>query len=1241
MLNFTVAPVGISTVASPSGAAVTVGSSLSDTAMLSGAYATGGSIQFALTAPDGTTSNVGGPVSVTFGTTTYAAPSQPTATEVGMYTWTATYTGPGGNGFATDDGTNETLTTTQASPSIDTQASESDGGVVGLSSLTDVATLSGGYNPGGSITFTLTAPDGTTTPEGSVTVTGDGSYNSPSVVATEVGTYTWHAHYGGDVNNSPADDSGANEGVVTTQASPSIDTQASESDGGVVGLSSLTDVATLSGGYNPGGSITFTLTAPDGTTTPEGSVTVTGDGSYNSPSVVATEVGTYTWHAHYVGDVNNSPADDSGANEGVVTTQASPSIDTQASESNGGVVGLSSLTDVATLSGGYNPGGSITFTLTAPDGTTTPEGSVTVTGDGSYNSPSVVATEVGTYTWHAHYGGDVNNSPADDSGANEGVVTTQASPSIDTQASESNGGVVGLSSLTDVATLSGGFNPGGSITFTLTAPDGTTTPEGSVTVTGDGSYNSPSVVATEVGTYTWHAHYVGDVNNSPADDSGANEGVVTTKTCPSIATVASGTANDVVNSSYLSDSATISNSYNIKSGTITFTLTAPDGTKTVEPVSVVPGQTTYTTPTSVLATQTGTYKWSASYSGDGLNNGAVDNGQNESVTITGTNISILTAPNVTVVTVGTSCGPLKDTATLSGGSNPTGSITFKLYSPTGTLLDTETVNVTHGDGNYTTPTGYNLPSNNPKLGAYQWDATYNGNNGTASDMNNTWEQVQVVTPCCNLTGISYNVTTPPPNSTTTNVKSLSGNTAEGDTVTANFTVPAGYYDQLTLVVYSAPESSYNLDDANLQVITSVVTGFFGPGAHSLGPVTIPGSFYQIDFVCGAAIATLGGAGGNNNTYHGQNRFIDSDNGGVNPVGSCELQLTGTVFSDVNNDGIQETGDTGLAGVTVTLTGTDAYNNAVSISTQTNSAGVYTFAGMPFSNAAGYTVTPSVPSGYSAGMETVGKVNGTTDGAGSSSSELVSGISMQTSSQTTGAGYNFGMIKGTSISGEVYKDSNGDGKLETGDSGLSGVTVTLYKGSSTTPIASTTTNSSGLYSFSNLAPGTYKVVETILNNYVGTGSDVGTVGGTANGTSVNVSTIGSVALSSGQTGVNYNFGESQPVCISGKCYNDQQNNCNSGQSGLGGVTVKCYNSAGVCVGSTTTSSSGSNVGCFSFNNLAPGVYTVCSTTLSGYSGTGCNIGSNGGSSPNCSTINGITAGSGASCNNYDFGQKRGR
>ena len=66
---------------------------------------------------------------------------------------------------------------------------------------------------------------------------------------------------------------------------------------------------------------------------------------------------------------------------------------------------------------------------------------------------------------------------------------------------------------------------------------------------------------------------------------------------------------------------------------------------------------------------------------------------------------------------------LTDTADLEGGSNPTGTITFTLVAPGGATVDTETVTVS-GNGLYTTPTGFMLPTSGTVTGTYQWNATY-------------------------------------------------------------------------------------------------------------------------------------------------------------------------------------------------------------------------------------------------------------------------------------------------------------------------------------------------------------------------------------------------------------------------------------------------------------------------------------------------------------------------------------
>ena len=243
-------------------------------------------------------------------------------------------------------------------------------------------------------------------------------------------------------------------------------------------------------------------------------------------------------------------------------------------------------------------------------------------------------------------------------------------------------------------------------------------------------------------------------------------------------------------------------------------------------------------------------------------------------TVTTTSIpSISTTPSQSVVSQGTATC-VTDTATLSGGVNPTGTITFTLYGPTGSKLDTETVSV-NGDGTYTTPKGYTL-SSTATPGVYQWNATYNGNsnNSAVSDNNDPAEQVTVIT-CCTLQNLTYSLTL---GGKTTTVTDLTGNTKQGETVSVNFTVPSGYYVELSLVSYVTPQSYFSGSSAYLQQPSQSVTQVFGPGKHTLGPVTIPSSYYQIDFVCGTVISQLGLSP--SDFYSAQGSLMDSDNGGT-------------------------------------------------------------------------------------------------------------------------------------------------------------------------------------------------------------------------------------------------------------------------------------------------------------------------------------------------------------------------
>jgi photosystem II stability/assembly factor-like uncharacterized protein len=87
---------------------------------------------------------------------------------------------------------------------------------------------------------------------------------------------------------------------------------------------------------------------------------------------------------------------------------------------------------------------------------------------------------------------------------------------------------------------------------------------------------------------------------------------------------------------------------------------------------------------------------------------------------------------------------LMDKATLSGGVNPAGAITFTLYGPgdagcTANLLDTETVPVS-ANGDYTTPVGY--PTTAP--GTYQWVASYGGDGSNAGSATSCRDEPVVV-----------------------------------------------------------------------------------------------------------------------------------------------------------------------------------------------------------------------------------------------------------------------------------------------------------------------------------------------------------------------------------------------------------------------------------------------------------------------------------------------------------------
>jgi hypothetical protein len=223
------------------------------------------------------------------------------------------------------------MTVIKASPTLATVASA--GGPVGSTPVRDVATLSGGYNPTGTVLFKLFSNNACTTQVFTSTnnVSARSVTSAPDFTPVTVGTFYWTAAYGGDPSNNPATSGcqAPNESVVIVKATPTISTQASPANllGGAV-----RDVATLGGGNSPTGNVTFKLYSNSGCTTEVFSVT------NNLAGLVATSdwsvpqgLGTYYWTALYNGDPNNNSAFSAcnAANESVAISPFAPPTPTR------------------------------------------------------------------------------------------------------------------------------------------------------------------------------------------------------------------------------------------------------------------------------------------------------------------------------------------------------------------------------------------------------------------------------------------------------------------------------------------------------------------------------------------------------------------------------------------------------------------------------------------------------------------------------------------------------------------------------------------------------------------------------------------------------------------------------------------------------------------------------------------------------------------------------------------------
>ena len=180
-----------------------------------------------------------------------------------------------------------------------------------------------------------------------------------------------------------------------------------------------------------------------------------------------------------------------------------------------------------------------------------------------------------------------------------------------------------------------------------------------------------------------------------------------------------------------------------------------------------------------------------------------------------------------------------------------------------------------------------------------------------------------------------------------------------------------------------------------------------------------------------------------------------------------------------------------------------------------------------------------------------------------------------------------------ICGVVFSDNDLNGVRDAGEPGIPGVTVTLTgttdDGASVS--ASLLTEPSGEFGFGNLAPGVYTLTETDLPGYRSVAAQAGSAGGVV----VDANTIADIVLGADASSVDNNFGDVQPVDITGTVFvdSDLDGTRAAGEPALAGVTITLTGGSEALVTSSDAN------GAFAFLQVLPGSYVLHETTPPGY------------------------------------------
>ncbi len=306
-----------------------------------------------------------------------------------------------------------------------------------------------------------------------------------------------------------------------------------------------------------------------------------------------------------------------------------------------------------------------------------------------------------------------------------------------------------------------------------------------------------------------------------------------------------------------------------------------------------------------------------------------------------------------------------------------------------------------------------------------------------------------------------------------------------------------------------------------------------------------------------------------------------------------------VWNDLNKNGIQDTLESGVSGVTVKLY---ISSNSLIATTTSDANGLYLFSDVPVGD---YYVQFTLPANYTFTAKNQGS-----NSAKDSDPDPASGKTSVTSltSGEIDLTWDAGIVSTKAIiTDKVWKDNNENGKQDNSEPGIANVTVKLYDCNNTL-IATTTTDANGLYSFTGVNPGSYYIQVTAPDGMSLTAKSQGT--DVTIDSDVDPATGKSVCtpVAAGDI-VKYWAAGCYPrkSSIGKLVWNDVNQNGikDAGELGLPNITVSLYDCVTNLIATTETDQNGF----YGFSNLTPGDYSLFFALPAGYVFTAKNAGTN--------------------------------